>query len=64
MLGLNWTGHMSFLTGQDQTPKFAGQVLADRTKSGLVFLNILHGKYGDFWGLLLIFYYTDGFTWL
>ena len=47
-LGLNWTGHMSFLTGQDRTPKFAGQVLPDRTKSGLIFLNILHTKYGDF----------------
>ena len=23
---LNKTGHMSFKTGQDQTPKFAGQV--------------------------------------
>ena len=40
-LGLNRTGHMSFLTGQDRTPKFAGQVLPDRTKSGLTFLNIL-----------------------
>ena len=39
-LGLDWTGHMSFLTGQDQTPKFAGQVLPDRTESGLIFLNI------------------------
>ena len=28
---------MSFLTGQDRTPKFAGQVLPDRTKSGLIF---------------------------
>ena len=35
-LGLNWTGHMSFLTGQDRTPKFAGQVLPDRTESGLI----------------------------
>ena len=40
-LGLNRIGHMSFLTGQDRTPKFAGQVLADRTESGLIFLNIL-----------------------
>ena len=39
-IGLNRTGHMSFLTGQDQTPKFAGQFLPDRTKSGLIFLNI------------------------
>ena len=31
-LGLNWTGHMNFLTGQD------------RTKSGLIFLNILNTK--------------------
>jgi hypothetical protein len=29
---------MSFLTGQDRTPKFAGQVLPDRTESGLIFL--------------------------
>ena len=35
----------SFLTGQDRTPKFTGQVLPDRTKSGLIFLNILHTKY-------------------
>ena len=35
--GLNWTGHMSFLTGKDQTSKCAGQVLPDRTKSGLTF---------------------------
>ena len=40
-LGLDRTGHMSFLTGQDRTPKFAGQVLPDRTESGLIFLNIL-----------------------
>jgi hypothetical protein len=32
---------MSFLTGQDGTPKFAGQVLPDGTESGLTFLNIL-----------------------
>ena len=37
-VGLNRTGHMSFLTGHDQTPKFAGQVLPDRTESGLIFL--------------------------
>ena len=43
--GLNRNGHMSFLTGQDRTPKFARQVLPDRTKSGLIFLNILHTKY-------------------
>jgi hypothetical protein len=29
---------MSFLAGQDRTPKFAGQVLPDRTESGLIFL--------------------------
>ena len=29
----------------DQTPKFDIQVLLDRTKSGLIFLNILHAKY-------------------
>ena len=34
-LGLNQTGHMNFLTGQDRTPKFAGQVLPDWTESGL-----------------------------
>ena len=45
-IGLDRTGHMSFLTGQDRTPKFAGQVLPDRTKSGLIFLNILPTKYG------------------
>ena len=32
---------MSFLTGQDWTPKFAGQVLPDRTESRLIFLNTL-----------------------
>ena len=37
-LGLNRTGHMSFLTGQDQTPKFAGQVRPGQTVSGLIFL--------------------------
>ena len=46
-LGLDRTGHMIFLTGQDRTPKFAGQVLTNRTKSGLIFLNILHTNYGD-----------------
>ena len=40
-IGLEWTGHMSFLTGQDRTPKFAGQVLPNQTESGLIFLNIL-----------------------
>ena len=43
-IGLDWTGHMSFLTGQDRTPKFAGQVLPDWTESGLIFLNILPCK--------------------
>jgi hypothetical protein len=43
-LGLNRTGHMSLLTGQDRTPKFAGRVLPDQTKSGLTFLNILNTK--------------------
>ena len=47
-LGLNRTGHMSFLTGQDRTPKFAEQDLPDQTKSRLVFLNILvHSKNQD-----------------
>jgi hypothetical protein len=32
--------HMSFLTGQDRTPKFAGQVLLDPTEFGLISLNI------------------------
>ena len=45
---------MSFFTGQDQTPNFAGQVLPDRTKSGhsffgariiVVLANILFPKY-------------------
>ena len=45
-LGLDRTGHMSFLTGQDRTTKFAGQVLPDRTESGLIFLNILPTTYG------------------
>ena len=44
-LGLDRTRHMSFLTGQDRTPNFAGQVLRDRTKSGLIFLMILPTKY-------------------
>ena len=35
---------MSFLTGQDRTPKFAKQVLPDQTNSGLTFLNILLQK--------------------
>ena len=46
VLGLNRTGHMSFLAGQDRTPKFAGQVLPDRTESGLILFNILPTKYG------------------
>ena len=44
-LGLDRTGHMSFLTGQDRTPKFAGQVLPDRTESRLIFLNVLPTNY-------------------
>ena len=40
MLGLDRTRHMSFLTGQDQTPKFARQVLLDRTKSEQNFIEI------------------------
>ena len=50
-IGLDRTEHMSFLTGQDRTPKFAGQVLPDRTESGLIFLNILPTNYRS---LLLI----------
>ena len=34
-LGLNRTGHMSFLTGQDRTRKVAGQILPDWIESGL-----------------------------
>ena len=34
IVGLNRTGHMSVQPGQDWTPKFAGRVLPDRTKSG------------------------------
>ena len=34
ILGLDRTEHMSFLSGQDRTPKLAGHVLPDRTKSG------------------------------
>ena len=44
VVGLDRTGHMSFLTGQDRTPEFAGQVLPDRTESGLMFLDILPYK--------------------
>ena len=40
-LGLDRTGHMSFLIRQDRTPKFAGQVLSDWTESGLIISNIL-----------------------
>ena len=40
-IGLDGTGHTSFPTGQDQTPKFAGQVLPNRTESGLIFSNML-----------------------
>ena len=46
VVGIDRTGHMSFLTGQDQTPKFAGQVLPDRTESGQISSNILPTKYG------------------
>ena len=40
-VGLDRTGHMSLLTGQDRRPKFTGQVLPDRTESGPIFWNIL-----------------------
>ena len=43
-LGLNRTGHMSFLTGQDRTPKFAKQVIPDLTKSGLLILYFFNFK--------------------
>ena len=39
-VGLDQTWHMSFMTGQDRTPEFAGQVLPDRTESGLIFLMV------------------------
>ena len=52
-LGLVQTGIMSFRNRQDRTPKFAGQVLSDWTKSGLIFSNILHTKYD----LLILFRY-------
>ena len=44
-VGLDRTGNMSFLTGQDRTPKFAGRVLPDRTESGLLFISILPTNY-------------------
>ena len=37
---------MSFLTGQDQTPKFAGKVLPDRTESELRFLTFYLTRMG------------------
>ena len=37
LVGLDRTEHMSFPTGQDRTPKFAGRVLPDRTKFGPTF---------------------------
>ena len=45
-VGLYRTGHMSFLTGQDQIPKFSRQVLPDRTESWLILFNILPTIYG------------------
>ena len=47
-VGLDRTGPMSFLTGQDRTPKFAGQVLPDRTDPLLICTDFL--KY-PFWHL-------------
>jgi hypothetical protein len=44
VLGLDRTEHMTFLTGLDRIPKFAGQVLPDWTKSRLILLKILHTK--------------------
>ena len=38
---LDRTGHISFLTGQNWTPKFTGQVLPDQIESGLLFLKHL-----------------------
>ena len=62
MLGLNRTGHMSFLTRQDWTPKFAGQVLPDQSKSGLYFKNVYKLRIIDFWGYYQSLNYADGFT--
>ena len=50
VIGLNRTGHMSVQSGQDRTPKFAGRVLPDRTKSGHVFF-LVHTKFGLLIGL-------------
>ena len=44
------TWHMSFLTGQDWTPKFAGQVMPDRPKSGLYFSFFYKLRIIDFGG--------------
>ena len=46
-VGLDRTEHMSFLTGQDRTTKFAGQVLQDQTESGLQFLKHFTCLAGD-----------------
>ena len=46
-VGLDWTGHISFLTRQDRTPKFSGQVLPDRTESGLLFPKHFTCQAGD-----------------
>ena len=46
-LGLDRTAHMSFLTGQDRTLKFAGQVLPDQTESGLLFRKHFTCQAGD-----------------
>ena len=45
-LGLNRTGHMSVQPGQDRTPKYAGRVLPDRTKSGPILISKFLGMYG------------------
>ena len=47
LVGLDRTGHMSFPTGQDRTPKFAGHVLPDRTSTG----PILSSKFVHMYGL-------------
>ena len=47
---------MCFLIGQARTPKFARQVLLDRTESGLIFSNILPTKYR----LSILIRWTDG----
>ena len=41
----DWACELPDRTWQDRTLKFAGQVLPDRTESGLIFINILTTKH-------------------